>query len=187
MSHTPKYPWLYAPVNRARRRAARYLFKSKPDFVYRIDGRPPELIRSVGFLPWQPNGTLELMDHVLKGAAIAREQSQWVSTGAYAAFETIEPKLSTMIPGKNFYMIDFAEAENLGSGRFVDVNAHFDARNVDREFGGQREWAYPGTIPGKAVVFYMPSATFQDIIMDTKHGGGVGKLGDAMELPWIGL
>ncbi|WP_158997008.1 scabin-related ADP-ribosyltransferase [Pigmentibacter ruber] len=138
--------------------------KTLPQFLYRWDQRPPNIIRSEGFKPWNENGTVELIEHVTgsysndprnlgKQGSLVKYNSQWVSTGAYGMVKNIDPVFAQQVLNTHLYKIDTSIASL--SGPFYDVNDHFDRAGINRPYATQREWAKLGSIPANAVVSYM--------------------------------
>jgi len=133
--------------------------KTTPQFVYRVDNRPPGEIGQHGFQPHDPNGTISVDEHVNNvlnrpgPPQVARPESQYVSTGDYAMFQDgVIGSISTR-PGATVYKIDTSAIHN----GFTDVNAHFDNLGVNRPYPFQREYAYAGRIPPSAIVGHAPA------------------------------
>lgn len=156
-----------------------------PDFVFRMDERAPAVIAQVGFQPWNPAGTLSIIEHV-KGAievaradvngksgavgAGAKPHSQFVSTAADLEFAK-DPVLAQGLPGKYFYKISTAAAPDT----YTDVGEHFDGQQVANPFEKQLEFIQRGGIPGNQVVEYIAG---KDVI-----GFALGE-DDASALAW---
>lgn len=140
--------------------------KHLPDFTYRWDTRSPSDIRASGFQPWDPSGTIGLIEHVNNAYAadhalagqLTKHDSQWISTGAYGMLKKIDPTFAQQILNTNLYKIDTQLA--LPTGNFHDANDTFDKANVNRPYSTQREWIKEGGVPQGAIVAYMTGRQF---------------------------
>ena len=79
----------------------------------------------------------------------------------------LDPTFAQQVLNTNLYKIDTSKAKI--TGKFSDVNDHFDKINKDRPYASQREWAKLGGIPPKAVVSWMDCKTFINQF-DLKNG-----------------
>ncbi|MGW4485854.1 DUF6531 domain-containing protein [Amycolatopsis sp. NPDC004368] len=165
--------------------------KQTPEYVYRIDERPPQTIANDGFQPWKPDGSLKVEEHVNNAHAdtglAAKHDSQFVSTGDYRVLH--DPTLNGRPGDYQVYRIDPSKA----GGQFHDVNAHFDGIGVNRPYPEQREWLFEGEkaadgsrpgIPADAVVGSVPLKSIQSH-PDFKIGPGkVESIPGADKLDW---
>ncbi|WP_157647394.1 hypothetical protein [Burkholderia ubonensis] len=160
-------PNIFESLSRKRRIAARILsLKELPIYVYRWDRRPPIVVRCQGFQPWNAEGDVTLIEHVRnsyganreKAGLQVKEDSQWVSTGAYGMLKRLDPVFAQQVLNTNLYKIDTSIA--LKTGHFVDVNDYFDRVNLHRPYATQREWCKLGGINPDAVIEYMAGRDF---------------------------
>jgi hypothetical protein len=154
-------------IKRQKRIIARVLFKKLPANTYRFDTRTPEQIAQTGFQPWKNTGNITIREHVENAYQQRPNQgkqtkydSQFVSTGGYGILKKIDPTFAQGLLNTNVYKIDTAIAAQ--TGRFHDVNDHFDKIGVKRPYATQREWLKEGGIPPAAVVEWMPGIDFAD-------------------------
>jgi len=70
--------------------------KNIPPYAYRLDTRPPAVIRGIGFQPWDHQGRVTIIEHI-KNRSLSgpnrgmqvKEHSQWVSTGSYGMLKRL--------------------------------------------------------------------------------------------------
>lgn len=139
--------------------------KELPPYVYRQDSRDPDTIRKFGFQPRQRNDLVSILDHVNgsyssgpRQGQLTKEDSQWVSTGAYGMLQKLDPTIAQRLVDYFLYKIDTGLA--LRTGEFHDINDVFDRAGIRRPYPTQREWLKAGGISPAAVVGWLPGSMF---------------------------
>ena len=146
---------------RVKRIIGRFFTKTLPEDVYRWDTREPKVIAQEGFQPRNLEGSIRLEEHVnniLDNGDVAKEESQWVSTGAYGMLKRLDPTFAQQVRNTNLYKINTTIAKQ--SGNFHDANDFFDKKGENRPYATQREWAKLGGIPPEAVEQWMSGEEF---------------------------
>lgn len=150
-------------AGRAKRIVSRFFKKKLPTNTYRWDQRTPDVIAQSGFQPWKATGNIRLDEHVnnvLDSGALAKYESQWVSTGAYGMIKKLDPTFAQQVLSTHLYKIDTALAKQTGS--FNDANDYFDKKGKKRPYASQREWVKLGGIPPEAIVAWMLGKDYFD-------------------------
>ncbi len=147
-----------------------------PQSVYRMDERTPEVIAGVGFQPWNPAGTVNIVEHVTQvlrttktdrpdgtSGAIgmgAKKHSQFVSTAGNLDFAK-DPTLLAGLLNKYFYKI----TTTVNPANFNDVSKHFDDMGEPNPYETQFEWAHDGGIPPASVTQYFKGKDIVDMVI----------------------
>lgn len=141
--------------------------KALPQYTYRWDARDAAAIGGTGFQPWLATGNVTIIEHVnnsyavghpLHGVRTPKNDSQFVSTGAYSFLEHMDAIFTQRAMTFYLYKIDTQLA--LATGLFYDVNDTFDRANQRHTYRSQREWLKDGGITPNAIVASMYGPTF---------------------------
>lgn len=150
-----------------------------PNSVYRMDERTPEEIAKVGFQPWNPAGTVSIIEHVTQVLRTkkpdrpdgtsgdigkgAKKHSQYVSTAGNLEFAK-DPTLLAGLLNKYFYKID----TSINPNNFNDVNRHFDEMGEPNPYETQFEWSHEGGIAPACITQYFHGKDIVDMVVAGK-------------------
>jgi len=150
-----------------------------PQSTYRMDERTPEAISKVGFQPWNPAGTVSIVEHVTQVLRTqkpdrpdgtsgdigkgAKKHSQFVSTAGNLDFAKV-PTLLAGLLSKYFYKID----TSINPANFNDVSKHFDEMGEPNPYETQYEWAHEGGIAPACITQYFHGKDIVDMVIAGK-------------------
>lgn len=176
--------------SRSKRIISRALFKRRPDYIYRADGRSLETIRQAGgFMPRDFNSQSTLLEHVQaddignSGHNTKRDgkiYTSYVSTASKKAFIRKPTERANFIFGGGALYIYKIKNQNLDVHDVLDhldkkgfsLNSHeriaAKALRTSSHIKPQREWSIKGGIPYNNIVAYIPKGDFAKAFLETQ-------------------